>query len=65
MLAGGADDDAEPFLVDCLGGIEASIFNVLVRLRDYYGVANASKTERERTYIFIVHAKLETAIIVI
>lgn len=59
-----ADKAGEPLLVDCLDGLETSIENVLKRLRDYYNVRNVDKEERERTYVFVCHKQLDTAIIV-
>ena len=58
------EDKEKPLLVDCLLGIEQSIFNVLIRLRDYYDLTNVESQERERTYIFMLHKELNTAIIV-
>lgn len=58
------EEESKPLLVDCLDGIEQSIYNVLARLRDFYNLRNAHTEERERTYVFILHKELNTAIIV-
>lgn len=57
-------EDGKPLILDCLEGIDKSIYNVLVRLRDFYNERNAGKEERERTYVFVCHKQLDTAIIV-
>ena len=57
-------EEEAPLLVDCLTGIEEALGNVLVCLRNYYNVKNRDSEERERTYVFMLHRQLNTAIIV-
>lgn len=64
-----ADPDPEddnvyenPLMEDCLLGIEQSIYNILVRLRDVFDKTNANAVERERCYITLCHSKLDTGI---
>jgi hypothetical protein len=51
-----------PLVEDCLLGIEQSVTNILIRLRDFFARTNKSSEEKERCYLTLCHHRLEAGI---
>jgi hypothetical protein len=51
-----------PLVEDCLFGIETSVTEILVRLRNFFAIQNANSAEKERCFLTLCHQSLDAGI---